>query len=78
MIENNYIGDPPRGDVYIGYERGSWPLRAFQNAEHAATWVNDVKHGVRYIWRYELINPVAMEVVPEVRTPATLTEKASD
>lgn len=80
MDENHFIGDPPTGEVFIGYERGQWPLRAFTQADHAASWLTD-KDGRRlgrYVWRYQLADPVTMELVPEVRTPATLKEKSTD
>lgn len=75
MDANHWIGDPPTGTVYIGYERGTWPLVAFSDGNHAAAWLGKGGSGVRYLWRYQLTGPVAMEHVPEVRIPATLEEK---
>lgn len=77
MDDNHYIGDPPTGTVYIGYERGTWPLHTFKTAAHAASWLENVPNSaIRYVWRYELTDPVPMKLVPEVRTPATLKESA--
>ena len=76
MNQNYYVGEPPTGAVYIGYERGRNDLRLFTKAEYAASWLENVPNGsVKYVWRYELTEPVAMEIVPAVRVDATLREK---
>jgi hypothetical protein len=73
MDKLNFIGDPPTGEVFIGYERGQWPLRTFGDAVHAAAWLEG-GNGVRYVWRYRLTDPVAMELVPKRIIDATLKE----
>ncbi len=71
MDDNHYIGDPPEGLVFIGYQRGQWPLTVFSNPEHAAAWLSK-ERATRYVWGYNLADPVPMELVPEIRTAATL------
>jgi hypothetical protein len=73
MDEMHFIGDPPTGEVYIGYERGLWPLSIFADAHHAASWAENGE-GVRYLWRYQLIDPVPMQLVHRQTIPATLKE----
>lgn len=73
MDKNHFIGEPLTGPVYIGYERGQWPIHVFDTAEQAAYWL-DRGETVRYVWRYELTDPVAMELVPKVIVNATLRE----
>lgn len=74
MDLNYWVGEPPTGTVYIGYERGTWPLVVFAKPEHAAAWLAKGQL-VRYVWRYELTGAVPMALVPEVRTAATLIER---
>ncbi|HEX5997285.1 MAG TPA: hypothetical protein VFY84_19265 [Jiangellales bacterium] len=79
MKKIHFIGDPPIGEVFIGYERGRWPLQVFGDAGHAAAWLEATANGsIRYVWRYDLTNPVAMELVPKVVTEATLRPATSE
>lgn len=76
MDENHFFGNPPTGTVLIGYQRGEWPLRIFAKAVHAATWLEDAKPGeIRLLWEYHLDNPIPVELVPSVRTDATLKRR---
>jgi hypothetical protein len=81
MDENHFSGDPPTGEVFIGYERGQWPLRIFAEAAHAAGWLTNKddrdRELSRCVWRYRLTDPVLMELVPAQRIAATLKEAHS-
>lgn len=55
-------GTADEGTVYIGNERGTWPLYCFTNEAHAVHWVGESEK--RRVWVVDVNVLYEMEYVP--------------
>ncbi len=65
-------------EMFLGRQRGEWPVQAFTSEAHAVGWLDGGdKTGVhtRRLWKVRLAVVTEMTLIPPV--PARLTEKGS-